>query len=295
MLIRKILIPLSGKTDPADPESLDIPALRTGFTVARQVGAHAEVLCVTAEPSRPDERWASWIPGYGVREISSYMEKEGKLRRRRTKEAYERALADLQPAPVASPLPTPGFSVNFVRRVGDVRQTVGEHGRSSDLIVLASSRTRWDMPFRPILEASLRRTGRPVLVTPIKPYPTFASRIALAWNESVESARAVVASLGLLRAAQSVHVICCEEGESVSPRPEKLIEHLAWHDISTGSVTLKRPPRQAGPAIIEEALTAGCDLLVLGTYFHTRAHSLLFGSMTEEVLSNPKMPTLLVP
>lgn len=295
MLIRKILVPLSGQHDPADPDGLDVPALRTGFTIARQFEAHAEVLCVTAEPSTTDERWAAWMPGYGVRELSRYMEKEGELRRRRTRKAYDQALAGCDPAPAAVTGPTRGFTTNFVQQVGDIRKSVGEHGRLSDLIVLASSRTRWDMPFRPILEASLRRAGCPVLVTPAKPYPSFASRIAIAWNDSVESARAVSATLGLLKAAQGVLVICCEESESVSPRPEKLIEYLAWHDIAAAPVTLATPPRQAGAAIIAGALAAECDLLVLGAYVHTRAHSLLFGSMTEEVLSEPRMPALLVP
>jgi nucleotide-binding universal stress UspA family protein len=81
----------------------------------------------------------------------------------------------------------------------------------------------------------------------------------------------------------------------VSPKPDGLIDFLAWHDISAKPVEANETASRVGPAIVDAALNAECDLLVLGAYIHTRAFSLLFGSMTEYVLSNPKMPALLVP
>ena len=65
--------------------------------------------------------------------------------------------------------------------------------------------------------------------------------------------------------------------------------------IAAKPVEFAKPPRRAGPAIVDAAKAAGCDLVILGGYIHNRAHSLLFGSMTEYVLSDPKLPALIVP
>lgn len=46
MDIRKILVPLSGRFDPADSESLDAPALQTALGLARHLDARIEVLSV---------------------------------------------------------------------------------------------------------------------------------------------------------------------------------------------------------------------------------------------------------
>ena len=133
------------------------------------------------------------------------------------------------------------------------------------------------------------------LVSPIKPAATVATRIAIGWNDSVESARAVSASLDWLSAAESVVVISCCESDAVSPKPETLVDYLDWHGIAAESIELSESPRRAAGAIADEAVAAGCDLIVIGSYIHTRAHSLLFGSMTEDILSDPPLAALVVP
>ncbi len=295
MFIRKIVIPLSGRYDPDNPEDLDVAALRAGLEAARRFDAHAEVLCVTGEPSGPDERWSAWLPGKAVHNLISWMEQEGEARRRRARAAFEQVLADFDPTPDTRSKPGPGFSVRFLEQIGDIQETVGAHGRVADLVVIASSQTRWAAPFRPVLEASLRLTACPVLVSPATPPASFASRIAIAWNDSVEAARAVAAALGLLKAAESVQVICCKEDEASTLAPDPLVEYLAWHGIDAKAVMLEAAPRESASAIVDAALQDKSDLLLLGAYIHTRAHSLLFGSVTEFALRDPQLPALLVP
>ena len=99
MHIRKILIPLSGRYDPDDSADLDVPALQTGLSAARQFAAHAEILCVTGEPSKPDDGRSAWMLGQGMRELIKMMEKEGEARRGRARAAFERAVAAFEPPP----------------------------------------------------------------------------------------------------------------------------------------------------------------------------------------------------
>lgn len=291
--IREILIPLSGRYDPDDPEELDTPALQIGFEVARRFGAHAEVLCITSGPPEVGDDWPAWLPDYGTAAQLDMIREEAEARRRRARDSYQRVRAACDPVPVELAAPGPGHSVRFVERIGDVRETVGAFGRLSDLIVLASSVVRWEMPFRPILEASLRRTACPVLVSPAAAPTRFATRIAIAWNDTIESARAVAAALPFLATAEQVTIICCKEHGSVAPDPRGLIEYLAWHGIEAAAVEIDESPRKAGAGIVDRALAESCDLLVLGAYLHSRGHSLLFGSVTEAVLHHPRLPALL--
>lgn len=294
MAFRKILIPLSGRHDPDDPESLDLPALAAGFLAARRLDAHAEVLCVTGEAAPAEVGWATWLPDYGMTEIIRVVEREAERRRRRARAAYDRARPASDPPPPEAAAPTPGFSARFVEDAGEIEEVVGRHGRLADMIVIASSEARWQSPFRPIVEASLRRSACPVLVSPPEPAASFARRIAVAWNDSVEAARAVSAALPLLQAAGSVTVIACQEGD-VAPSPAGLLDRLAWHGIAATAVELAEAPRRAPAAIVRAAQARDCDLLLLGAYLRARGHRLLFGSLTEEVLSDPKLPALLVP
>lgn len=295
MTIRRILVPLSGRHDPEDPASLDAPALQAALAVGARHEAHVEVLCVTAAPGQPEAEWSAWLPGYGIHELIRWTEQENEERRRRAKAAFDRAVAALPVQPPLTDDPASGFSARFTEAAGGIARTVGAAGRLSDLIVTANSRAGWEAPFRPILEASLRGTGRPLLVSPPQPAASFASRVALAWNDSVESARALAAGLELMTAAEQVRVICCRESDSVAPQPEPLLEYLAAHGVEAEASELEATPRETPGAIVAAAEAAGSDLLVLGAYLHSRAHSLLYGSVTEFVLSDPKLPALLVP
>lgn len=295
MTIRRILVPIIGRHDPEDPESLDAPALETALAVGARHEAHVEVLCVTAEPGDPEAEWSAWLPGYGIHELIRWTEQENEERRRRAKASFDRAVAALPVQPQLTDDPASGFSARFTEQVGGIARTIGAAGRLSDLVVTASSRAGWEAPFRPILEASLRGTGRPLLVSPPQAAAGFARRVVLAWNDTVESARALAAGLELMQAAEQVRVICCRESERVAPKPEPLLEYLAAHGIEAQAVALEETPRDAPAAIVAAAEAADGDLLLLGAYLHSRAHSLLYGSVTEFVLSDPKLPALLVP
>ncbi|MDH3506050.1 MAG: hypothetical protein OEQ25_02825 [Gammaproteobacteria bacterium] len=201
MVIRRILVPLSGRYDAEDPENLDRPGLQSALAVGRAFGAHVEVLCVTGDPSKPDERWSEWIPGYGVSQVIDWFKQEGKARARRARSAFDEVFSVCEPAQIGGSPASPGFSARFVEQAGELRQTVGRHGRVCDLIVTASSRARWEAPYRPILEACLRRIARPVLVSPAGGLSTVGEHVAIVWNDSIESARAVAASLPFLQRA----------------------------------------------------------------------------------------------
>jgi len=287
MSIRKICVPMSGRYDTLDPENLDGPALRAALIYAKALDAQVEVLCVTEPASSELSPWAAWIPTYGVDGLFKEINRLGKIRLKHAHKAFEQIVGQ-----------DPDHAdCTFVEQPGNIGDTVAAAGRFCDLIVLASSKTRWDTPFRPIMDASLRRTGRPVLVSPQVPSATAATNITIAWNNSVESARAIVAALPLMaRPEAATTIIACQEDDAPTELCcDALVAYLLLHGVDAKVKLLTAAKRKSAQAILGAALDQGSDLLVLGTVIHNRAHSLIYGSLTEAALSAPKLPALLVP
>ena len=184
-----------------------------------------------------------------------------------------------------------------IEQAGEIGSAVGAAGRLADLIVVANSVSRWEQPFRPILDACLRWTGRPILVTLRSVPDGIAQHVAIAWNDTVQSARAVAGAMPILRKAASVTVLTAQEGGTVSQSasPDKLVEYLGMHGVEANARTVSGKHRYVPHAIIDSSLSEQADLLVLGSVIHSRAHSLVYGSLTEEVLKTPRISALLVP
>ena len=289
MTIRRILVPLSGRHAPADPQSLDAPALAAALALAQAFQAQLEVLCVTQQPSAEGTIWADWIPDYGMDELLDAIERQGGARHRQARASYKKALEALNdPQTVTS---------EFVEKIGEIGDTVGDFGRLSDVIVIASNEARWNAPFRPILEAALRRTSRPVFVSPPKSVEAACRHVAIAWNNTAASARGVAGSLPFLKLADQVDILCCDEGDEylLEDNADALVAYLRLHDVSASVHRFQGRGWKTPEVIIDRAIKSNCDLLVLGGVIHGRAHSLMYGSLTEAVLKQPRLPALIVP
>jgi len=287
--IRKILVPLSGQYAPEDPASLDAPALQSAVLLARKLDAEVEVLCVIKPARQETTRWIDWIPDYGLVMAIERLDREGAVRRRNAKKSFD--------THIAPKIGIDGLRATFVESEGDIHATVGAAGRFSDLIVVASSQSQWDQPFRPILDAALHQSARPVIVSPEVAPATVGSHVTIAWNNSPEAARALAGAMPILRIATSVSVLSCKEqdrGQDATDL-ETVIAYLDMHGVKAkGKQIIAQHPRPASE-IIDAAIALGADLLVLGSVVHSRTHSLVYRSLTEEVLKAPRLSALLVP
>ena len=54
------------------------------------------------------------------------------------------------------------------------------------------------LPSRPVTEAALFESGRPIVITPAKPGKALGENVVIAWNNSTETARTVALSMPLL-------------------------------------------------------------------------------------------------
>ena len=288
MAIQRILVPTSGRYSPNDPENLDRPAIQAGLRVAELFKARLDVLNVIESEQTIGPAWMGWLPGYSIDPLLNEIARQGRVRRKHARSAFDTVVKDRPDGPQAE----------FTEAEGSIPDIVGAFGRLSDLIVLANSEARWGMPKRPILETVLWQTGRPALVVPQSTTIGGLEKIHIAWNNSASSARALQDALPMLaRSGVEVTVVTCAEQGNAGPHdPERVCRYLADHGVKAAARVLEASGhRSAANTVADFAKAEGCDLLVLGSVVHMRAHSLVFGSLTHRVLSRPEMPVLLCP
>lgn len=286
MAIRIIFVPLSG----ADGSSV---ALETALQVGRHVDAHVEAFHVSLDPRDSVAYMAEGMTSNMIQDIMGAVESEAKERRDKARKIFEDACRKLS-APVSVGRAPGGFSASFATAVGREDDLLAMRGRLCDLIVASRSSDHNDTQ-RTTLEIALLETGRPVLVAPNAPLPMFGKTIAVAWNGSIESARALGQGAGLafLGEADKVVVLALPEGQRAGAPVADLLTYLACHGITASAVEVKELKGGVGNALLDNAKAAGADMLVMGAYTRSRLRHLIFGGATSEILAQADIPVLM--
>lgn len=173
---------------------------------------------------------------------------------------------------------------------GITPEVIAERGARSDFVV-AELPQGDDASARRALRAALFGTGRPVLVVPAKQmFKPFGRRIAIAWRNDKQAARAVIPVLRWLSAADGVHVLMgLQPGAALPEMPRVFLEHgidAELHRLPLGSLPF-------GQVLLEEVHALGADLLVMGAYAHTPLRELILGGTTRYVLEHTALPVLM--
>jgi nucleotide-binding universal stress UspA family protein len=169
---------------------------------------------------------------------------------------------------------------------------VAGRARFFDLAVLGRSERAVRAPYSDTIEEVLANSGRPVLVAPSVAPQAIGRSVAIAWNGSDESVRAVAAALPMLAAAGGVTVITAGTEDSVAD----LVACLTWHGVTAQHRhTPLRSGDNIGEVILGAAQEAGADLLVMGGYGHRPWRETLFGGATREIIgADTPLPLFLV-
>ena len=141
--------------------------------------------------------------------------------------------------------------------------------RYFDLAVIGQGASS-DYPHLPddAVEKVILDSGRPVLVIPRNgPSEPIGERIAVAWNASRESSRALHDSLPLLVEASAVTLLTVPRGEAPMPGelPEMdVIGHLAGHGVMARYERIRAEDVGVMDLLLSRAYDLGADLLVMG-------------------------------
>lgn len=138
----------------------------------------------------------------------------------------------------------------------------------------------------------LVESGRPALILPYAgPIGAVGSTVLVAWKETREAARAVSAALPWLKRAARVHVVA--HGEGVDDALRALERYLAAQGVSVSLHTGGVEERDMGNALLSKAADLSADLLVMGSYGHSRAREWVLGGATRTILQTMTLPVLM--
>ncbi len=171
--------------------------------------------------------------------------------------------------------------------------------RTSDLIVLGQNDPQAPSPTvsRDFPQYVLMHAGHPVLLVPYAGhFPGIGQRILIAWDGSLEAARAVSAALPLLQRAQTVDVVVlnaptAHDAHAALPGAD-IVRNLKHHGIAA-ELSVQRTGINIGNALLSLAADLSSDLLVMGGYGHSRFRELLLGGATRTVLESMTVPVLM--
>jgi len=137
-------------------------------------------------------------------------------------------------------------------------------------------------------------SARPVLVMPYAgQFPSIGARMLVAWDGSLEAARAVAGALPLLRQAAMAHIILFQPTGAAGRAPgADLALYLARQGVRC-EVQVEPLPIDGGVALLSRAADLASDLVVMGAYGHARLREILLGGVTETILGSMTAPVLM--
>lgn len=142
--------------------------------------------------------------------------------------------------------------------------------------------------------AILAGADAPILVVPANGGGLdITAPILVAWNGSLEAAKALRLSLPLLKLASAVHIICVEEDKTFDFPPLEASEYLSRHGIAS-EIHQKSGAKSAIDAIlVSSAQDLSASMIVMGAYGHSRTFEYVFGGVTKALLNACPMHLLL--
>lgn len=264
-----------------DGEQLEA-TLRTAALLARRADGRLNVLHVRALPAGvayPSEEFA--LPGLMLERPAVDERGPTAERARHARSCYERVVA-------------PHWSRSaWWEADGHRPALLTRLGRVSDLVVIGRPADDVDPA---TVKAALFDTGRPVLVAPPAPLPTIATRVALAWSNSVQAARSVGAAMPLIVQAAETRILIAGP-QSARGSADGVLGYLDSYGVNARVDTYDPGPgsaRARGRSLLRHAVAMGADLLVMGAYGEGRLVQFLgLGGATAKAITANTMPLLL--
>ncbi len=184
-------------------------------------------------------------------------------------------------------------TVSWIEEQGRQVDVIKRHGRLADLICVAKPDVDRNLGTN-TLKAALFNTGRPVMMCP--PSESFpeglCSKVAIGWNGSIESSRAVAMTIGVIEAASEV-VVLSSGAEVNGADSETLMEYLAARVAKANLVRFKSS-RKIGRDLLEQCKAAGADTLIMGAYSNSHETETVFGGATQYVVDRSDIPVIFV-
>ncbi len=182
---------------------------------------------------------------------------------------------------------------------GGVSSLVGLRARYADLAVVFAGKDQ-DARFRKdVFGGLIFEGGIPFLTAPggarlsLKP-----ESVVVAWNGSLEAARAVHAALGMLSEAGAVSIAMVDPKETEWQSGEEpgfdIASYLARHGVRAEVHRLSSGGKSVSEVLLRHAQDRAAGMVVMGAYGHSRLREYIFGGTTLEMLDQAEVPVLMM-
>jgi len=287
-----ILVPLNGS-------DCDHEVLRTGHELAKLGRGHLECLRVSADRDAIIAQAAQLdiATSMVIAETLRKAEKENRESAKHAQENFRAFLKHEKIAEVREPNGQNAITAAWREKTGDELDVIVAQARFNDIVVLAGGPSRPGRLSMESLGHIIVESGRPVLLAGQGPAARLTDTIAIAWKDSSEAARAVIAAMPLLARAKQIHVLSANEVDRKAIEclecTDSVVQQLRWHGLKVRGQFVIPAGRSIPDAIAETAHHVGADLLVMGGYGHSRLRELVFGGFTQRVLQGVQLPVLM--
>lgn len=263
--------------------------LNSAFHLARDIGAHLQVLHVRSDPRETIPLLGEGMSVGMIDDMTRIAEDECSKRAQQARAYYDSCQAEFSAPVTDSPL-AEGFSVSWTESSGREDEVLAQYGRLADLIFVGRPNVDSEVGHTLMLNAALFESGRPALVVPPLGTQRMGQKIVVSWNGSAQSARAVSSALPILRKAEEVSIFTIESPQTTSHSSAGMAEYMAYHGIKCSVRTLTGSGTPVGEALLKEVEAIGADMIVMGAYTHSRMRQLILGGVTRCVLENSTVP-----
>lgn len=272
-----------------------VVALTTAFSIAQRSGA--DVVGVHIRTHRGIKGKASegksWLPTWSksVNWMAS-TEEEAEEYSRLTATMFKEIATNSNYKVGRKPTKNLSPVAIWRERVGTPDYIMPIIGPAADMMVVSRPAKNGGRKARVFMMQALMNSHRPVLIIPHKPTKTIATQIAIAWNRSGEAARALHASLSLLKIAEKVSFVTVGQPTGSGPGAPEMVRFLRHHGVKADVLSVVNG--NDDEEIMKAYNAIGADLLVMGAYSRNRVSELIFGGVTQRMLFSAEIPVLML-
>ena len=180
----------------------------------------------------------------------------------------------------------------------DADAAVRQSARYADLVVAGQPEAGDEGDLRGLADELAFSAGRPVLFVPYAGrFSAPGKRVLIAWDAGREAARAVSDALPFLQRAEAVEVSAFDpergrRGHGEQPGADIAL-YLARHGVKVTVHRQSGAGYEVGGQILSRAADTSADLIVMGSYGHSRVRELVLGGATRSMLEAMTVPVLM--
>lgn len=181
---------------------------------------------------------------------------------------------------------------------GTVATLAARFARYADITLIPPDSEGFDVVRSWVMNGALFESGRPILLLPEGhcAFPT-VRRVMVAWDASVEAAKAVRDAIPIMQSAEGVAVVLIDpvpsyEGHGPEPGAD-IASYLARHGLHPDVHRLPREGMEIGEILTRASRDLDCDLIVMGGFGHSRLRQRIFGGTTATMMKQAPVPVLM--